>query len=109
MVIGNFRLLDVGTPDDCVSDSDQSKPTVTVPAELMNTQRALTRRLNLALFDLGLDEVVPNNWATPTPGGLAFKQLTLRQADRLVRALEDLAADYQPETFTPGPNEPALH
>jgi hypothetical protein len=107
MVISNLRLLDVGpvTPADSVSGSDQAEPTVEIPAEKMNTHRALARRLNLVLFGLGLDEVVPNNWVMPTEHGFFFADLSVRQADRLIRALEDMAADYKPETFTAGPDQ----
>ena len=110
MVISNLRLLDVGnvTSDGLVSDLDQAEPTSEIPADQMNTQRALARRLNVVLFDLRVDRVLPDQWVTPTEDGLDFEHLTVLQADRLVRALEDVAADYKPETFTPGLNQPSL-
>jgi hypothetical protein len=51
---------------------------------------------------------VPGNWVAPTTDSLAFKQLTLRQADRLVRGLEAVAVDYELEKATPGPNQLSL-
>ena len=110
MVISNLRLLDVGnvTSDGLVSDLDQAEPTSEIPADQMNTQRALARRFNLVLFDLGVDGIVPNNWVMATEDGLAFKQLSLRDADRLVRALEDLAVGCEPDRATPGPNQLSL-
>lgn len=65
----------------------------------------LVRRLQLVWLDLGLDGVTPDGWARATPDGVVFSPLTPRQADRLIRALEALAADYEPESPKPGPGQ----
>jgi hypothetical protein len=65
----------------------------------------LVRRIQIAFFDLGLDRVVPTGWAVPTEGGVAFETLTLKQADQLVRALEDLALDYEGQRPKAGPEQ----
>jgi|GEM_PF-5706974 len=73
-------------------------------------QRAncLIKRLRVVLLDLGLDRTVPDGWVEPSIDGLSFSFLTLRQADRLVRALEDLAIDHGPEVPEPGPGQLSL-
>jgi hypothetical protein len=73
-------------------------------------QRAahLTRRLRVVLIDLGLDATVPKEWVEPTGSGLSFGNLTHRQADFLILALEDIATDYEPEIPTPGPDQASL-
>jgi hypothetical protein len=68
----------------------------------------LARRLRVATLDLGLSEILPDHWDTPTAGGLSFCTLSLRQADRLVRALEDLALDREPVMPAPGPGQLSL-
>jgi hypothetical protein len=74
------------------------------------TQRAvcLIRRLERVFLDLGLDRTVPDGWVEPSIDGLSFSSLTLRQADQLVRALEDLAVDHDPEVPEPGPGQLSL-
>ena len=106
MVIRDLRLLDVGTvtSDDFISGSDQNESAVLIPTEQMTTQRALARRLNVVLFDLRVDRVLPDQWVTPTEDGLGFEHLTVRQADRLVRALEGVAG-FEPDRTTPGPDQ----
>jgi hypothetical protein len=52
---------------------------------------SLTRRLRLALLDLGLASVLPEGWAHPEHDGIGFEALSIRAADRLVCRLEDLA------------------
>jgi hypothetical protein len=70
-------------------------------------QRAdhLARRFRVVLLDVGLDGVVPDGWVEPTSNGLSFGTLTHRQADYLIRILEDIAADFEPEVPTPGPDQ----
>ncbi len=71
---------DPGTPSD---------PTHLVPADL-SSARALHRRLNSALDELGLSEALPPRWATPARSGFFFAPHNLNQAARLVDALERL-------------------
>ena len=56
----------------------------------------------MTLHDFGFDGILPEAWASPTSEGLKFTALTLRQADRLVQVLEDVAAGRQPEVLAPG-------
>jgi hypothetical protein len=60
-----------------------------VPPELLRA-RLLGRRLNGALYDLGLIEQVPTGWVTPACSGWYFAPFTHHQANKLVVALEDL-------------------
>lgn len=60
----------------------------------------LVRRFRQALSDLRV-EGVPCDWATPTPDGVAFASLNLRQADALTRLLEALAAAYESPIVNP--------
>jgi hypothetical protein len=46
----------------------------------------------MALYDLGLTDIVGRDWVTAEGEAIEFAQLGLRQADRLVRRLEDLTA-----------------
>lgn len=73
-------------------------------------QRAdhLVRRLRVVWSDLGLDGTVPKDWVEATSDGLSFGNLTHRQADRLVRVLEDLVLDHGPEVPEPGPGQLSL-
>ena len=86
-----------------------------VPPELLRS-RLLNRRLNGALYDLGLLERLPSNWVTPVCSGWYFSPFTHHQADKLVTALEDLAhvleraghADYLRAGAFPGPGQQAF-
>ena len=73
-------------------------------------QRAdhLARRFRVVLLDLGLDGTVPNDWVDYALGGVSFKNLTQRQADYLIRTLEDIAVDQEREVPTPGADQLAL-
>ena len=81
-----------------------------IQRDAIGHQRAdyLVRRLRVVLLALGLGSTVPNGWAKPRSNGLSFGELTLRQADNLVKALEDIAGDYEPEISTPGPGQLSL-
>jgi len=68
----------------------------------------LVRRLRVVWSDLGLDGTVPKDWVEATSDGLSFGNLTHRQADRLVRVLEDLVLDHGPEVPEPGPGQLSL-
>ena len=70
-----------------------------------DTQRRadyLAQRIHVVLFDLGLNRIVPTAWITPVDDGLAFTVLTIRQADQLVRRLEDLALANKVIAPSPG-------
>jgi hypothetical protein len=77
--------IDLAVPsDDLAVPSDSTR---TVPADL-SSARDLHERLNSALDDLGLSEVLPPRWATPARSGFFFAPHNLSQAARLVDALE---------------------
>ena len=86
-----------------------------VPPDLL-WSRLLSRRLNGALYDLGLLERLPSNWVTPVCSGWYFSPFTHHQAGKLVVALEDLAvvleragqADYRRAGAFPGPGQQAF-
>jgi hypothetical protein len=86
-----------------------------VPSELCRS-RQLHRRLNGALWDLGLIGKVPTGWVTPACSGWYFSPFTHHQADKLVVALEDLwvvleasgQADSLRAGAHPGPGQQAF-
>jgi hypothetical protein len=99
--------------------TDASKVISQIPEPVLRDEEApdsggkqtacwLARRLALAMCDLGLSEILPNYSAAPTAEGLSFRSLTLRQADQLVRALEDLARHHEPKRPVPGPGQLSL-
>jgi len=57
------------------------------------TARSIVPRLHLALHDLGLDTVLPAGWVSVDGATVGFGDLDVPAADRLVRHLEDIAAD----------------
>jgi hypothetical protein len=58
------------------------------------TQDWLCRRLNTALIDLGLgvEGILGRSWATRDGDTIAFRPLLIREVDRFVCELEELAA-----------------
>lgn len=88
----------------------EPNPTHTIPSVLVTTQRPdyLIRRFQLVFHDLGLDRVVPDRWITSDSDGLEFKRLTLKQADGVIAALEDIALDRQVKAPSPGPDQLSL-
>ena len=101
---------DAVPPREIISQNAESSQVGEIQTDAIGHQRAghLIRRLRVVLLDLGLDGMVPNDWVEPSIDGLSFSSLSLRQADQLVRALEDLATDYEPEVSTPGPDQLSL-
>jgi hypothetical protein len=92
--------------------SQPTKPSLNsdIQTDAVGHQRAdqLARRLRVVLLDLGLDGTIPNGWVDYALGGVSFKNLTQRQADYLIRTLEDIAADFEPEVPEPGPGQLSL-
>jgi hypothetical protein len=70
------------------------------------TQLALCRRLRLALYNLGLDGTVRQDWGAPSGAGIGFTELPLAAVDRLVRQLEDLGTSPSQPWLRPGTSEP---
>jgi hypothetical protein len=56
---------------------------------------SLTRRLRLALIDLGPGVLADDGWAHAERDAIGFDPLSVRQAHRVVRHLEDLAGERQ--------------
>jgi hypothetical protein len=73
-------------------------------------QRALhlVERLQVILFDVRLDQIVPNDWITPTADGLVFSSLSLKSAERFIRTLEDILEGWSPEVSVPGTGQGSL-
>lgn len=70
-------------------------PAVTSPAVTSPVAASLTRRLRLALFDLGLAAVLPEGWAHASGDSIGFDPLPVPVADRLVRRFEDLTRSIE--------------
>jgi hypothetical protein len=81
---------------------EDEKPTI--PPDEVARAHYLARRLQAALFDLGL--VLPADWITPTVDGLALGNLTFKQADALVIGLEELTTARSSATSSPRPDRP---
>jgi hypothetical protein len=72
---------------------------ITPPNSSKSTAYYLARRLYVVFNDVGLGPHIPSDWLQPGPeGGLSFRSLSLREADRLVLAIEDLAQGGPPST-----------
>ena len=59
---------------------------------------SLARRLHVVFNDLGLLDHVPSGWLQPSPDGLSFASMSVRESDKFVLALEDLAQGRPPST-----------
>ena len=55
------------------------------------TAHYLARRLHVALNDLGFRPHIPSDWPQPSPEGLSFRSLSVREAEKFILAVEDLA------------------
>ena len=66
---------------------------VPITAEPTVTQLGIIRRLRLALYDLGLLDIVGPDWVRPAGRGFAVGDLSLRAVDALLRRLEQLASE----------------
>ena len=62
----------------------------------------------IVLSDLGLRETLPSDWAVPSPDGVDFGLLSLKEADRLIQTLEDFLRDGRPQRPAPGPDQLSL-
>jgi hypothetical protein len=71
------------------SVDDPAPPVIPPDAPSLQRSAFLSERLRAALFDLCVR--VPSAWIRPTPKGVAFGTLTIRQTRRLVSSLEDAA------------------
>jgi hypothetical protein len=69
------------------------------------TAHYLGRRLHLALHHLGVLQHVPSGWVQVTPGGLSFASLSVREADKFVLAVEDLAQGRLAQRPTVSPDQ----
>src|ERR1035437_6405784 len=102
----------VSTRHDYVAPTTRTTSTVLAavpesPPDAAERQRAgyLIRRLKLVLFDLGLARNIPTDWVVPTGDGLVFGLLTIKQADQLIRTLEDVVTGRPPTSSGPGPGQ----
>jgi hypothetical protein len=98
---------DAVPPREPFSQNAESGLNRDIQTDAVDHQRAdhLLRRLEVVWLDLGLDRTVPNGWVEASTDGLNFTSLTLRQANQLIRALEDLAVEHVPEVPEPGPGQ----
>jgi hypothetical protein len=69
------------------------------------TAHYLARRLRVVFTDLGLLEHIPSDWLQPGPDGLSFRPLSVREADKLTLAVEELAHDYRPRRPRVSPDQ----
>jgi hypothetical protein len=70
-----------------------------------STAHYLARRLEIVFNDLGLLPHIPSDWLQPGPDGLAFRSLTVREADKFTLAIEDVAHGYRPPRTTVSPDQ----
>lgn len=69
------------------------------------TAHYLARRLHVVFHDLDLLEHLPSDWLQPSPDGLSFRPLSVREADKLVLAIEELAQGRLAQRPTVSPNQ----
>lgn len=62
---------------------------ITPPQDSTKTTAHLARRLHMVFNDLGLLDHIPSDWLQPSPEGLSFRTLSVREANKFVLAVED--------------------
>jgi hypothetical protein len=110
MALTSAALRHVG-PGGITAEIGNPSPTVHTPEETGEYKRAalLIRRFHPVLLDLGLDRTLPPNWITPTAdGGVSFGELSLRQVDQLILALEDVAGGRRTPLAQPSEGQLSL-
>ena len=75
------------------------------PPDSGKTTAHLARRLHVVFNDLDLLEHLPPDWLQPGADGLSFRQLSVREADKLTLAVEDLAHGYRPRRPSVSPDQ----
>ena len=102
------------TRRDVVAGNERSKEAAKLsalpsirPAAGLSTSDYLARRLDRVINDLGLMPHVPAGWVQAQVDGLAFRCLTIVQADKFVLAVEDLALSYSTRRRKVTPVTPA--
>ena len=63
------------------------------------------RRITRALHGLGILDITGVDWVRITRRGIAFRPLTPKQTDQLVRLLEDIENGVRVEPAKPGPGQ----
>jgi hypothetical protein len=109
------RLTEPAVPQAHLDSVNETEPldrnAVITPITQQDSTRSTTyylgQRLWRVLFDLDLDRKL-NGWITPVPDGMEFADLSIRQVDALVLALEDVVAGRRTSYPTPGPNQLTL-
>ena len=101
---------DLARTGEIISQTAEPRMNSDIQTDAVGHQRAdhLARRFRVVLLDLGLNGTVPNDWVDYALGGVSFKNLTQRQAEYLIRTLEDIAVDQEREVPTPGADQLAL-
>lgn len=94
--------LEAASADDGLEITEQNRNVKIEPDLALQRAESLVLRLWRVTNLLGLGQIVPEGWAAPTIEGVSFTPLTLRQANRLVFALEDLAIGQRPSSVGPG-------
>lgn len=75
---------------------------ITQPDSTKNTACDLARRLQVVFQDLGLLPHIPSDWLQPSPDGLSFRSLSVREASQFVRAVEEVAHGHEaPPSVSP--------
>ena len=85
--------------------SDAAITPITVLDSTKTTAHYLARRLHIVFNDLSLPQHIPSDWLQPGPEGLSFRSLSVREADKFVLAIEDLAHGFRPQRPTVSPNQ----
>jgi hypothetical protein len=87
-----MAITDTTDVTDGSEPEPDSRPTLRlVEPSRPTTQDWLCRRLNVAIFDLGLSEVLGRSWVASDAEGVHFANLRTKQADHLANLFEDLA------------------
>jgi hypothetical protein len=96
-----------GLSDEGGHPADRGAATImSIPQRVhLTTCDYLARRLQAVFNDLGLFSHIPSDWLQPGPDGLSFRPLSVREADKLTLAVEDLAQGYRPQRPSVSPDQ----
>ena len=103
----------IPTPDEPIGDPDQAvlEAAAAIIADVHSASVSYVpqrKRLNRALADLGLLDLLGMNWIELEGDEISFASIDRRTLDALVRRLEDLAPRRSVPSRRPGPAQPTL-
>lgn len=109
MVSKALQLLDtwIAQADEVLAEQSKKPEITPITPDTSggSTAHYLAHRLHLVFNELGLLPHVPSDWLQPSPDGLGFRPLSVREADKLVLALENLVDGYESPRANVSPDQ----